>query len=98
MYLNNTMAMLRDIGEGVNALHCHTNNEDCCRKSRLGQFSYPSGSFVPISSRRRNFYRNRDVGVIRLNRRNDATTPTGVYSCEIPDATGEMQKIYIKLI
>ena len=33
--------------------------------------------------------------MIRLNRRKNATFPTGVFRCEIPDASGTNQNIYI---
>ena len=33
--------------------------------------------------------------MVRLNRRNNATSPTGVYRCEIPDASGTNQTLYV---
>ena len=35
--------------------------------------------------------------MIRLNRRNTATSPTGKYHCAIPAIDGEIQSIYVTL-
>ena len=72
---------------------------NCCGTlpNRFGQFYYPNGVQVPVSNAGQGFYRNRGNQVIRLNRREGATSPTGKYRCEIPDASGEMQNIYITL-
>ena len=40
-------------------------------------------------------YRNRGPSVVRLNRRNNAMMPTGVFRCEIPDASGTNQNVYV---
>ena len=99
MYPNNSAIQIIEIGEGDNALFCKTNNENCCGipPNRFGEFYYPIGDQVPIKKEQRNFYRNRGEQVIRLNRREGVTSPTGQYRCEIPDADGVMQNIYITL-
>ena len=43
------------------------------------------------------FYRNRAEQLIRLNRREGTSSPTGRYRCEIPSASGEMANIFITL-
>lgn len=88
------------VGEGEDgALICKTDKMDCCgtNPNRFGQFYYPHGDQVPIKSVGHSVYRNRGDQVIRLNRRDGATPPTGKYRCEIPDASGEIQNIYITL-
>ena len=99
MYGNNSRVSLADVGEGEeNALICRTDRINCCgAPNRFGQFYYPSGIQVPINSAGQSFYRNRGDQLIRLNRRVGVTSPTGKYRCEIPDASGETQNIYITL-
>ena len=100
VYGNNSVVPLINIREANDALICRTNNINCCGTlpNRFGQFYYPSGVQVPVNSAGQGFYRNRGDQVIRLNRREGATSPTGKYRCEIPDASGEMQNIYITLV
>ena len=62
-----------------------------------GEFYYPNGIKVPIAKQQQGFYRNRGEKVIRLNRRDGTTSPIGKYQCEIPDANGLMQNVYITL-
>ena len=97
--MNNSAAVLSAVGEGENALLCNTNKEDCCGISpnQFGEFYYPNGIKVPIAKQQQGFYRNRGENVVRLNRRDGTTSPTGKYRCEIPDANGLMQDIYITL-
>ena len=93
-YLNNTVVLVDGIGEEGNALLCVTSSQDCCT---TGEFYYPDGTPVLIRNRGQDFYRNRGDGFIRLNRRNGATSPTGSYRCEIPDAAGNLQNIVIEV-
>ena len=97
---NNSEVSLGDIGEESNALICKTNLMNCCgtRPNRFGQYYYPNGSQVPIEAHGEDFYRNRGDQVIRLNRREGVTVPTGKFRCEIPDASGVEQNIYITVM
>ena len=99
-YPNNSAIHLLDVGEGENGLFCKTNRKECCRTplNRIGEFYYPNGIQVPIAKLMHGFYRNRGEQVIRLNRREGITSPTGRYRCEIPDDSGVMQNIYITLM
>ena len=99
VYTNNSAASLLEVGEGENALLCKTNRKECCGTppNRFGEFYYPNGINVPIAKQRQGFYRNRGENVIRLNRRDGITSPTGKYRCEIPDASGSVQNIYVNL-
>lgn len=100
VYLNNSALPLSDVGEHENALNCKTNKEDCCGTppNRFGEFYYPNGVQVPIARQQQGFYRNRGEQIVRLNRRQGVSSPTGTYRCEIPDTDGVNVKIYIKLI
>ena len=80
---------ITDIGEFRNALLCITNLSECCRGSYKGirEWYYPNNdSAIEISTTGRDFYRNRGPSVVRLNRRNSATFPTGIYRCTIPNS------------
>ena len=87
---NNSIVTLTEIGEGDSALLCITNSSDCCRGMHLSEMGikrewhYPDGTAVQGKDSG-NIYRNRDPSVVRLNRRNNVTSPTGIYRCEIPD-------------
>ena len=96
---NNSDVLLTDIGEGDSALSCFTDLTQCCRDSDtvgeggLGEWLSPNGSLVQVSGAGDDFYRNRGQSVVRLNRRNNATSPTGQFCCVVPDATYTMVTI-----
>ena len=98
-YLNNSIVAINDIGEGDNALMCVTDNSACCDGDATGQgqFYYPDNSRVRFIDSGDLWYRNRGPQVVRLNRRNDAVSPNGIYRCEIPDSTGTNRNISITI-
>ena len=100
-YANNSNVAIGDITEGDNAMLCLTDATQCCRGSdnpsgALGDWYFPDDTLVPDGTdTSRDIYRNRGASLVRLNRRNNAQSPTGVYRCEIPDASGTNQNIFI---
>ena len=67
-------------------------NTQCCRRSdggNVGEWFFPNGSMVPRYSYSDNYYgdftRSGFSQQVRLNRRNNAITPFGVYTCRVPD-------------
>ena len=94
------MISLHLIGENENALLCKTDRVNCCGTppNRFGEFYFPYGAKVPIKGHGLGFYRNRGEQEIRLHRREGVTTPTGRFRCQIPDARGDLQNIYIELV
>ena len=97
---NNSYVDIDDIGEGDDgALLCVTDLMQCCRGSEtggrggLGEWLYPDGTNVLLERDSDNFYRNREHNTVRLNRRNNAISPTGLYCCEVPDSTFTMQRV-----
>ena len=79
---------------GLPSLTCHTDLVACCRaqdtdgSGGLGKWLYPNGTVI---FGRQDFYiRMTDPQLIRLNRRNSATSPVGLYCCVIPTTLGEM--------
>ena len=97
-YNSETTVDIRDIGTGENALLCVTDRASCCSGSgRAGEWYYPDGRRVNIQGAGEDFYRNRGNRILRLNRARNVITPTGRYRCEIPDATGTTQNIFINI-
>ena len=101
-YTNNSIVAFGGVAEGDNALLCLTNSSQCCRApdnpngGGLGEWYFPDGTLVLDGlDTSRSIYRNRGASVVRLNRRNNAQSPTGVYRCEIPDASGTTQNIFV---
>ena len=74
------------------SLVCVTSNVNtvCCRSTdggRVGGWHFPNGSIVPRYSDSPNgsFTRSGFIHQVRLNRRNNALTPFGIYTCVVPD-------------
>ena len=77
------------------ALRCITDRKPCCRNenNRAGEWFFPNGTMVPVSGP---FYRNRGPGdgTVNLNRVNtNVMSPTGLFCCVVPDATGINQTV-----
>ena len=93
-YTNNSVVTITNIGTGGAALRCTTTRSGCCF-STDGSWYFPNGNEVqrPESLP---YYRTRSQspGTILLHRNSGATT-TGIFSCTIPDASGDLQSIYV---
>ena len=104
VYSNNSNIIINDIGEGTNSLICFTDLVDCCTSDQslngqaLGNWFYPDGSPVGIrSDNTRGFYRNRDTSRVRLNRKENTTSPLGLFCCEVPDATYNVIRVCVNI-
>ena len=100
-YTNNSVVTITDIGTGSAALLCTTTNSDCCFSGQGNGWYFPSGSQVPnrgMPVPSMTFSRTRssspDGGTVLLHR-NSAATTTGVFRCDILDASGGLQSIYV---
>ena len=98
--LNHGIVYLQDIGERYTALLCLTNNTHCCSRQYTygqvrGQWYFPNGTGVVVNGYGWEFYRDRGLGVVRLNRRSGGVV--GLYRCEIPAADGVNQTLYVGL-
>ena len=80
----------------ANSLVCHTDNVNtrCCRGSdnpdggRVpAEWLFPDGGTVPGNTGNSglDFTRSGFTQQLRLNRRNNALTPTGGFTCRVPD-------------
>ena len=99
MYLPGDSILITDIGEFTSStdpgrsLVCVTSNVNtqCCRGSdggNVGEWYFPDGTMVPRNSDApsADFTRTGFTHEVRLNRKNDALTPTGTYECRVPDS------------
>ena len=101
-----------DIGEVTgntsdarNSLVCVTTNVNttCCRGqdgANVGEWYFPNGTIVLRNGRNyeRDFTRIGYTQEVRLNRRNDATAPTGEYECRVPDEYGVLHTAGIIIV
>ena len=105
---NNSVLLLRDIGEDASSsLQCHTTRMDCCDsvstgvEDGVGEWRLPNGSALRSLNNTPNevdFYQKRKTRSVNLYRRNNATSPEGLFSCAIPNQSGTtVDIIYIGL-
>ena len=96
--------LITDIGEGDDgALLCFTDLIQCCNSDSgraEGQWLFPNGSSVLAGSAEviGDFYFDRGPSVVRLHRRNNATSPTGQFCCEVPDATSTNMRACVNIM
>ena len=92
---------LNDIGNSGRgpALYCLTPSTKCCSNSEtpneatvIREWYLPDGR--QLSSAGTTFSREQVSSAVSLYR-NGSTSPTGVFSCEVPDASGNSQNIYV---
>ena len=84
-----------DRSDPRSSLVCNTSNINthCCRGidnpngGSIGEWYFPNGTIVPCfgDSPNGNFTRTGYTHQVRLNRRNNAMTPLGTYTCVVPD-------------
>ena len=84
------------------SLVCVTSNVNtqCCRTSdggNVGEWHFPNGTLVSHNSAG-NISRSSFTGQVRLNRRNNATLPTGIYECRVPAGNGTLQVARVALL
>ena len=90
---NNSNVCITDIGEEDKGLLCFTDLPSCCDQNRTGEWIFPNKTIVPIKLHSVGFYRNRAPSVVRLNRKKGTESPTGLYCCEVPDATSRNKTV-----
>ena len=98
IYSNNSVITLTDIGNGFTgpALFCLTPSNQCCNSNVTGEWYLPDGT--PVSSSTIPFSTSQVLSAVSFYRKlNVAPPPTGVFRCEIPDASGIRQNVYVGL-
>ena len=94
---NNSYIYYPDIGDGDSSLKCVTDNVNCCNSSDVGGWRDERGEPVYEGADGITcLYVTRGDGVISLHRKRLCTNHTsGLWRCDIPDSSGEMQSLYI---
>ena len=91
---------LTDIGDRFDgpALFCLTPSTDCCSATETPneatvtrEWYLPDGTVLPAIT---SFSREQVSSAVSLYR-NGATSPTGVFRCDVPDASGTSQNIFV---
>ena len=88
LYPNNSLVTLSN----DSVLYCLTPNTECCGSSVSGEWYLPDGTAV--SSSTTPFSRSQVPSAVSL-RCGSSTAPSGVFRCEISDASGASQNIYV---
>ena len=87
---------ITDIGKSDRySLQCFTNSDCCHGEVKRGEWYFPNMSMVRTEGEGDSFYRDRGPSVVHLHRRHNATMPTGLFCCEIPDASNVTQRVCI---
>ena len=76
-----------DISDPGDTVRCHTDLTTCCSGNdnfHRGDWYFPNGNAPANAFGGGDIYKSRSAQVIHLRRRNDATSPSGIYHCEIP--------------
>ncbi len=97
LYSTNSAIDLASIGVDGNALRCLTPLTLCCSTSSLGDWRYPDRTFVHGISDGGSISRSRGPSSVILHRTNNAMSPIGVYTCEIPDTNGTIKQLDVYL-
>ena len=89
-----------DISLSLNnsALLCFTDLHDCCSSDTVqvaGNWFFPNGSIVGNQTTSSNIYIKRGPSVVGLYWNDSAIFPTGMYRCEIPDASGVLRNVSV---
>lgn len=101
---NNSFVNRSEIGDSDDynsALHCTTNNVNCCNVSNKGDWYFPNGTQLQIIGTMSNvsndsYYVNRDVKLIRLIRKG-SPPESGRFHCEIPDANNNSLRVFVNI-
>lgn len=103
LHPNNSVVSIADIGVGTGALYCITDREQCCRETDGGASGewYLPRQTIPVNGNGENsvedFSQSRMPSAVLLHRRNNATSPAGLYRCEIQDSGGSFQTLFVVL-
>ena len=87
---NHAYVDLTTVGDDISAsgdtVRCQTNLDTCCSGDQgihRGDWHFPDGSVLPFASTNNDIVEDREPQEVHLRRRNDATSPSGIYRCDI---------------
>ena len=87
--VNHSYVNLERVGDsvyGVDNVRCHTDLESCCNGTlpHRGDWYFPNETRVPFGgSESDDIIESRGEQVIDLRRKSEATSPTGIYRCDV---------------
>ena len=101
IYPPNVALDLTDIGEDGDSLRCITPLIPCCRPPHdprfRGEWWFPDGSRVQSRCIGYDVSRTRGASSVLLHRINNVVSPTGVYTCQIPDNSSTLRELNVSL-
>ena len=77
------LSLVGNDGSGSNSVQCHTDLSTCCGNTQgvhRGDWYFPGGTRVYFYD---DIYESREARRVDLRRSNSATSPTGIYRCDI---------------
>ena len=87
---NHAYVDLTTVGDDISAsgdtVRCQTNLETCCTGTQgihRGDWYFPDGNVLPFATNPGNIGEDREPQVVHIRRRNNATSPSGIYRCDI---------------
>ena len=86
---NHSCVDLSQVGNdlsGSDSVQCHTDLSTCCSGTQVqhrGDWYFPDGTRLPFHGGG-NIYEQRVTQRVDIRRRNNPTSPTGIYLCYIP--------------
>ena len=91
---NNSIVAVSDIRVDLGGIFCLTDQVDCCESTTEARWLSPDGTAadsIPSVSV------SRGPSFLSLNREADAEIGDGLFHCEVPNAEGEIEELYIGL-
>ena len=87
---NHAYVDLTTVGDDITAsgdtVRCHSDLQTCCTGNQgihRGDWYFPDGSVLPFASNPDSIVEDREPQEVHIRRRNNATSPTGIYHCVI---------------
>ena len=94
---NNSVVLREDIGKGEKALICQTLSDGQCGSSTSPAMFFPNRTKILPAENGHTMYSITENGKVSLNRKQEGKSPLGIYSCQIPDSIGNIQKMFITI-
>ena len=97
------LSLVGDAADGSDSVQCHTDLMICCTGNEgIGDpdrpnWYFPDGTEMGFSGGSDDIYQRREPQRNDLLRRNNATSPSGIYHCEIPTDDGYLvrETVYV---
>ena len=75
-----------DIGDPGDTVRCHSDLTTCCisgEGDHRGSWFFPDGTELPFTATSDDIVMDREPQEVHIRRRNNATSPSGIYRCDI---------------